>query len=68
MQIADNGKGLDGSIKGSGYGLENMRNRTIELTGALQIDSASGKGTQITMSLPFPFTIQDSGDSNQHDK
>jgi signal transduction histidine kinase len=68
MQIADNGKGLDGSIKGSGYGLENMRNRTIELTRALQIDSASGKGTQITMSLPFPFTIQDSGDSNQHDK
>lgn len=55
MKIADNGKGLDGSVKGSGYGLENMRNRTTELTGTLNIDSASGKGTAITMSLPFPF-------------
>lgn len=63
MQIADNGRGLDGSIKGNGNGLANMRSRTAELTGALDIDSASGKGTEITMSLPFPFTIQDSGES-----
>jgi signal transduction histidine kinase len=68
MQIADNGRGLDGSIQGNGNGLANMRSRTAELTGALDIDSASGKGTEITMSLPFPFTIQDSGESNQHDK
>ena len=58
MQIIDNGKGLDGSIKGSGYGLQNIRNRTTELTGVLNIDSAFGQGTSITMSLPFPFTIQ----------
>jgi len=63
MQIADNGKGLDGSIKGSGNGLENMRSRTTELSGVLNIDSASGKGTAITMNLPFPFKIQDSRDS-----
>lgn len=65
MQIADNGKGLDGSIKGNGNGLANMRSRTAELTGLLNIDSASGKGTAITMSLPFPFMIGDSGDSNK---
>ena len=58
MQIADNGKGLDGSIKGGGNGLENMRSRTTELSGVLNIDSASGKGTAITMSLPFPFKEQ----------
>ncbi len=68
MQIADNGKGLDGTVKGGGYGLENIRNRTTELTGALRIDSTVGKGTAITMSLPFPFTIQEVRNSNQHDK
>jgi signal transduction histidine kinase len=65
MQIADNGKGLDGSIKGSGNGLENMGNRATELAGGLNIDSICGKGTVITMSLPFPFKIQDSRDSNK---
>jgi signal transduction histidine kinase len=64
MQIADNGKGLDGTVKGGGYGLENIRNRTTELTGALRIDSTLGKGTAVTMSLPFPFTIQEVRNSN----
>lgn len=57
MQIADNGNGLDGNIKGNGSGLRNMQTRAAELSGSLDINSACGKGMVITMSLPVPFAV-----------
>lgn len=60
MQITDNGKGSDGTVKGSGAGWKNMQKRAESLNGKLVIESISGKGTVITMSLPYPFKIPNS--------
>lgn len=60
LQINDNGKGFDGSIKGTGSGWKNMQKRTKVLNGNIEIESIPGKGTTITMSLPYPFRIPSS--------
>ncbi len=60
MQINDDGIGYDGTIKGTGNGWKNMHKRADELKGELKIESAPGKGTSITMSLPYPFKIPNS--------
>ena len=65
MQIADNGKGFDGKTKGSGNGWKNMQKRTDSLKGKMEIDSEHGKGTVITMSIPYPFKIPNSWDNKQ---
>ena len=62
LQIADNGKGFDGTTKGTGNGWKNMQKRTVDLNGELVIDSKPGKGTIITMRLPYPFKIPSSWD------
>ncbi len=66
LQIADNGKGFDGITKGTGSGWKNMQKRAEELSGKLEIDTDSAKGTVITMSLPYPFKIPNSWDRNKH--
>ena len=62
LQIADNGKGFDGTTKGTGNGCQNMKKRTADLNGKLIIESGPGKGTTITMKLPYPFKIPSSWD------
>ena len=62
LQIVDNGKGFDGTTKGTGNGWKNMQKRTADLNGKLVIDSKPGKGTIITMKLPYPFKIPSSWD------
>ncbi|MGZ8504917.1 MAG: two-component regulator propeller domain-containing protein, partial [Flavitalea sp.] len=62
LQIADNGKGFDGTIKGTGQGCKNIKKRTENLNGKLVIDSTLEKGTIITMSIPYPFKIPSSWD------
>jgi ligand-binding sensor domain-containing protein/signal transduction histidine kinase len=62
MQITDNGKGFDGTTKGSGNGWKNMQKRTDSLDGKLTIESGPGNGTVISMSLPYPFKIPSSWD------
>jgi signal transduction histidine kinase len=57
LKISDNGKGFDGSVKGSGNGWKNMKKRTSELKGDLDIDSVFQNGTVITLRLAFPFQI-----------
>jgi signal transduction histidine kinase len=61
MQIIDNGVGFDvqQEIKGdkltlSGNGLRNMKMRAEEMKGDLQIDSVSGEGTEVKLSIPIP--------------
>jgi two-component system, NarL family, sensor histidine kinase UhpB len=63
LQIADNGKGFDGTIKGTGSGWKNMQKRTGDLNGKLVIDSTPQKG--ISMSLPYPFKIPNTWDGNK---
>jgi ligand-binding sensor domain-containing protein len=65
LQIADNGKGFDGTIKGTGSGWKNMQKRTGDLNGKLVIDSTPQKGTVISMSLPYPFKIPNTWDGNK---
>jgi signal transduction histidine kinase len=61
MQIKDNGVGFDvqQEIKGdkltlSGNGLRNMKMRVEEMKGDLQINSITGEGTEIKLSIPIP--------------
>lgn len=52
ISIKDDGNGfVTGSS--SGHGLQNMRDRARLLNGALEIDSKPGKGTQITLEIPW---------------
>jgi len=56
--VADNGIGFDYkseflSIKNQSYGLFSIQERISGLGGELKIDSKSGKGTKIKMSIPI---------------
>ncbi|MEP7108257.1 MAG: two-component regulator propeller domain-containing protein [Ferruginibacter sp.] len=62
LQVTDNGKGFDRTIRGTGSGWKNMRKRTVDLSGRLVIDSTLQNGTDITMQIPYPFKIPNSWD------
>jgi two-component system, NarL family, sensor histidine kinase DegS len=54
LSVGDDGKGFDLNAKRVGhYGLINMRERANKVTGSVIIDSAPGKGTRITFSVPL---------------
>ncbi|MFC4023864.1 sensor histidine kinase [Oceanobacillus longus] len=54
MLIKDNGKGFDLSVKrDKSFGLIGMRERVEMLEGQLNIQSAIGKGTIITIKVPY---------------
>jgi signal transduction histidine kinase/streptogramin lyase len=57
--MKDNGNGFSDTIKGTGNGLKNMQKRSDELNGKMTIDTITGEGTTITLSLPYPFKIPD---------
>ena len=56
LSVADDGGGFDpaGVAAGEHFGLAGMRERVLALHGALDIDSAAGEGTRITVQLPLP--------------
>ncbi|NMA23854.1 MAG: hypothetical protein GX938_10170, partial [Spirochaetales bacterium] len=62
--IADDGIGfdpatvLDGNIPQKGFGLFGMQERAALIDGTLQIDSAKGRGTTITVTVP---NVQEAG-------
>ena len=53
LRICDNGTGFDETKVKLGNGLRNLRRRTGELGGTLEIDSAPGRGTIITLTAPI---------------
>jgi len=55
VSVDDNGKGFDPEsvLGGKSLGLKLIRERAEMLGGAFDIDSAAGKGTRITFSIPF---------------
>lgn len=62
LRIADNGRGFslknetgNGSADGPhpGNGLDNMRHRVTELNGTFDLQSESGKGTELRVSIPL---------------
>lgn len=56
IEVADNGIGFDPTLTHptdeGGFGLLNARERMMYLGGELQIDSAPGDGTRVTIGLP----------------
>lgn len=53
IEISDDGKGFDTTLKKNGIGLNNMKKRVAELNGKLDIQSALKKGTKINLMIPF---------------
>lgn len=53
MRIIDNGIGFDVNVsKASSYGLQNMRERALEIGGTLQVISVKNQGTRIEVKVP----------------
>jgi signal transduction histidine kinase len=66
LTMRDNGKGFDPAsvtptTAGDGFGLVGMSERTRMMGGQMTIDSAPGRGTSITISVP-----SQRADSNSH--
>ncbi|MFA7267844.1 MAG: PAS domain-containing sensor histidine kinase [Sterolibacterium sp.] len=57
LLVRDNGRGFDPARvrEEHGFGLLGMRERVLALGGRLHIDSMPGKGTTVTINLPFPI-------------
>lgn len=54
LEIRDDGQGFDPTCTAAGhYGLLGLRERVQQFGGELQIQSAPGKGTRLSMSLPY---------------
>lgn len=53
--VRDDGRGFDLRLKSAsvGHGLSNMRARAEELHGSFHLESAPGKGTAVTLTLPL---------------
>ncbi len=58
LQITDDGQGFNPSEQEEKtYGLAGMRERVDRLNGELEIDTAPGDGTQISVVLPLTFSV-----------
>ncbi len=51
LLVKDNGKGFDPSTRGTGNGLQNMRQRAEKWNGQLQVESTPGKGSTVTLTM-----------------
>jgi len=54
LEVADFGEGFDASSGRSGLGLVSMEERARLLHGTLNVESAPGKGTRVTVQVPVP--------------
>lgn len=55
IEIADNGRGFDTEVtdKTKGLGLQNIRNRAALIGGTAFIESLSGRGTSVKLTIPY---------------
>jgi len=51
--IADNGRGFDASLRGSGNGLKNMQQRLNIVKGTVKVESTKGAGTTVKLEIPL---------------
>jgi predicted ATPase/signal transduction histidine kinase len=56
LQVKDNGSGISRASveKSEGFGLSNMRTRASQIDGKLDIDTATGHGTSVVLTVPIP--------------
>ena len=69
LQVRDNGQGFSpqDERRRRGLGLIVMQERTSLLQGRFQLDSAPGRGTTITVEVPYGHVSQDSHTTNPPD-
>jgi signal transduction histidine kinase len=53
IEAQDNGKGMDGTHFEKGIGLKTIADRVKLLDGKIEVESAPGKGTLVTILLPL---------------
>lgn len=53
VEVEDDGVGFTPTTPSVGRGLENVQERAAVLDGALEIDSAPGQGTRLTLTVPL---------------
>jgi len=51
--VSDDGRGFDVAASHSGHGLETMRRRAASIGARLDVDSAPGGGTRVSIVVPF---------------
>jgi signal transduction histidine kinase len=54
VRVADDGRGFDPDHTPGGAGLQNIRDRIQDLGGTFTLASAPGRGTALTLALPWP--------------
>ena len=54
ISVIDDGRGFEKNRGKNGIGMKNIKSRITKMSGSLQIDSARGKGTKITIRIPQP--------------
>lgn len=62
LRVQDDGQGFSPGTETSGMGLRNLRERTDSLRGILEVDSAPGAGTTVTVRIPLapaPVSAED---------
>jgi signal transduction histidine kinase len=52
FEVADDGVGFDATSGDKGHGFVNMRDRVGAFGGTVVVDSAAGRGTRITGTIP----------------
>ncbi len=64
LRIEDDGCGFEGGAgrKGGGHGLRNMAARAASVGGSVEIESAPGRGTAVTLVVPLEGAIPPLGD------
>lgn len=55
ITLEDDGRGFDATTLREGLGIQGIRERFFILGGSFEIESVTGKGTQISGCLPFPM-------------
>ena len=68
LQILDAGLGFDPSDKRSGLGLISMEERARLIGGRLRVQSALGKGTDITVNVPLTARAEKDTDDSRIDR
>jgi signal transduction histidine kinase len=53
LRIADDGCGFDPAVVRRGHGLDNMEKRAAACRGRLHVESSPGRGTVLTLSIPY---------------
>ncbi len=58
IDIADNGKGVEAGLPGSGHGLKNLSTRLNKLGGQCTVEPRPSGGTIVKIRLPLPVSRQ----------